>query len=368
MALVDTPLIYVPRQPIHNTTTGGASFGSLTMTAAADKVAAIMAAPKTGSIRKVNFRTGTVTTGATVDVRVETISASDGNPSGTLWGTNTNASQIIDDIHDNTWFTTTLTADANVNRGDLFAVAIVNPGTPGNMAIATVVWSPQPLNGFPYSDRFVTAAWTKSSNTLALALEYADGSIELIDEYYPFATVGNDLFNVNTVAADERGIRIVMPFTGRLYGAWQLGAISNASDIIVYDSGSSVLSSKSVDADIDSASGLGEGQRVYTMPPVTLTRGQTYRLVAKPTTTSNHQLYFGQTASSALADALDLGTSIQNTQRVDAGAWTDDATKRPFLGLIFDQVDVTAAASSTAFPDTEFRSELVRRVFACIPY
>jgi len=67
--------------------------GNRIIDAAGEKVAFIFEAPKTGTIDRLLFRTLGVTSGATVDVRLETIDASNGHPSGTLWGTDTNGAQ-----------------------------------------------------------------------------------------------------------------------------------------------------------------------------------------------------------------------------------------------------------------------------------
>jgi hypothetical protein len=57
----------------------GATFDYVTLSVS-DKCAYVFRAPKSGTISKVGFRTGTVGTGGTVDVRLETVSATDGNP------------------------------------------------------------------------------------------------------------------------------------------------------------------------------------------------------------------------------------------------------------------------------------------------
>src|SRR3990167_3397480 len=98
--------------------------------AAAEKVAIVVAASTAKDIHKVHVRTGTVTTGDTVDVRIETVdSATTGDPTGTLWQTNTNGALVIADGDDSVWKSVTLTADAtSLVIGDVYAVVIVNGG------------------------------------------------------------------------------------------------------------------------------------------------------------------------------------------------------------------------------------------------
>lgn len=150
------------------------SFQDLLIDAASEKAASIVRAGKTGTIDKVGFKTRTVTTGDTVDVRLETVDLATGNPSGTLLGTNSNGSQVIGDADDNTWFTTALTTGVAVTKGDLFAVVIVNGSVPGNMNIAAFNWN---RSLFPYALLFTTV-WTRPGTNRGsnFSFEYDDGS------------------------------------------------------------------------------------------------------------------------------------------------------------------------------------------------
>ena len=77
-----------------NSGTSSTTFGTpMLLNAASEEAAGVLYAPKTGTISKIGFLTGTVTTGDTVDARMETVSAANGDPTGTLLGTNSNGSQ-----------------------------------------------------------------------------------------------------------------------------------------------------------------------------------------------------------------------------------------------------------------------------------
>jgi hypothetical protein len=159
--------------------------------AAGEKAGWVLRAPKTGNIRKVGFGLYTVTTGATMDVRIETVDMSTGFPTGTLWGTNTNASQVILDTDDYKWFTTQLTSDAAVTRNDLIAVVIVNPQTSyGNMIIPVFSDDSRQL---PYS-AWYQAAWSRLGGPI-MALEYSDGSYESIPGIWPIKATNTVTFN-----------------------------------------------------------------------------------------------------------------------------------------------------------------------------
>lgn len=80
-----------PAPPL--TAAGAPSLGNYLLDANGEKAALVFAATAAKAIRKIHFRTGTVTTGDTVDCRVETVdTAANGDPTGTLHTTNSNGS------------------------------------------------------------------------------------------------------------------------------------------------------------------------------------------------------------------------------------------------------------------------------------
>ena len=81
-----------------------------------DAMGTILNPPQTGNVTDIAFALGTVTTGATLDARIETVGSATGDPSGTLLGTNTNGSLTIAGSDANTIKTVTLTASASVTN------------------------------------------------------------------------------------------------------------------------------------------------------------------------------------------------------------------------------------------------------------
>jgi hypothetical protein len=171
---------------------GGTTFDVVPIFVNAGEYAYIFRAPKTGTITKVGFRTVTVITGATVDVRLETVSATDGHPTGSLVGTNANASQVIADTNDNVFFTVTLTAGASVTAGDVLAVVVVAPATgslqeigPGGfsfeLAESVDFFVIDPLILFPYTDTYVPPIWTKGVLTPIGYIEACTGCVDTTD-------------------------------------------------------------------------------------------------------------------------------------------------------------------------------------------
>lgn len=312
----------------------GPSLQDMLIDASTEKAAGVFMAPKTGTISKVGFLTKTVTTGVTVDVRLETVSLVNGDPTGTLLGTNSNGTQVILDADDDTWFTTTLTTGVAVTKGDLLAVVIANAGA-GNMNIANASID-RPSN-FPYTDLF-TAAWVKDVDIPVFSLEYDDGSYAHSPGVWPISAKPGTSFNTSS-SPDERGLIFQMPFPFRVTGCWHHADIDAAADLVLYDSdGTTALETVSLDKDVR----IGTSPRIFFLlfsGEQSLSANTNYRLVLKPTTTTNIRSEAFDVDAAAIMDAFEGGQKFHHTERTDAGAWTETTTRRPFMGLIIDGFD-----------------------------
>ena len=318
---------------------GSTAFTTVVLDAAGEKCAFVFKAPKTGLIRKLGFKTGTVTTGATYDVRLESVSTSTGNPSGSLFATNTNGSQVIANADDNVWFYVTLTADASVTVNDTLALVLAAPG--GSMQIAAG-YGGLHTGGMPYVTADLNGAGyaTQSVGNPAFYIEYHDTTT---------AQVGNCLLSTQTTTSfnsgstpDQRALYFQVPFTCKLGGFEILmGAMvaSSAFDVVLYDSdGTTALATTSFD---------GDQYRTATTnycfgrfaTPVTLTVNTNYRLAVKPTTTNNVGLVQVNYDTTTVMAAVDGGTNFQLSTKTDAGAWSQTADSRPCISLLFSALD-----------------------------
>lgn len=78
--------LYFPSNLPGNCVNNGAPWPASAIADNNDKVAFVLQAPKTGTLARVAFLTGTVTSAATIGLRIETVSATSGGvPSGTLY-------------------------------------------------------------------------------------------------------------------------------------------------------------------------------------------------------------------------------------------------------------------------------------------
>jgi hypothetical protein len=307
-----------------------------TISAADAAVAVVCQAPKTGNIRKVVWGTRTVTTGATCDLRIETIDASTGHPSGSLWAANTNGSVVIVDTDDNAVFTTTLTADAAVTMGDTLAVRLNNPNTSfGNMQVFTI-WNLQSSaqSMLPYIRFFNGTSWAAVNIGFPMLMfEYDDGSYAPIAGCYPVAASITTHTLSTSTTPDVAGARFRLPFPCRIRGAWVgMNATGDCKVMLVstgynQGAGTGILATATIDKDIRrNSAGIGP-HIVEFAAPYELAANTYARLVVEPTTTTSlGGVYDVALASAAQLDSWFIGQDWHLTTAKDPtadGDWTN---------------------------------------------
>lgn len=312
------------------------AFASILLDAVNEKAGAIFQPGKAGTVVGIEFLTGTVTTGGTVDVRLETVSVVSGNPSGTLFAANSNYSLVIADTDDNAWLgaAQSLTGSAVVALTDIVAAVIVVPAG----ANLNIQRSGVPARAdFPYTSQFV-ASWSHSMLCPVVALRYSDGSYAYCPGVWPTSSLTGTTFNSGSTP-DERGIYFQVPFKCRVAGWWFHGSKSGDMNVVLYDSdGSTALQTASLDQDVD-ATNADNYYAGYFSGQTTLNINTWYRLAVKPTTVTSVKLWELGVSVAANMDGLEGGQKIYLSTRTDAGAWTQTATSRPFMGIIIDQLD-----------------------------
>jgi hypothetical protein len=329
--------IWIPQPPVFEAS--AAAFASFTVSAASEKVAYLAQATKAGDIHKIGWRTNTVRTGAALDIRVETINAS-GQPSGSLWGTTTNAIQIVANGDDNTWFLTTLTADATVTLGQFFALVIVNPAiAPGDLDIANMN---SPSRGhFPSTKTFSTS-WTDSQRPAVFGIEYSDGTYAPYTGAMPVKTIASVAIDSGTTP-DEAGMRFKLPFRARARGFWiSCSQPSGNYDVKLYNHLDSVIASVTLDPHTTAQGAEGAVFSGFFSSTGIVQKNRLHRLTILPSTTFavGQSLSVLESDSAAMLGQYPGGADFYYTQRTDGGSWSDDTKKRPLMGVIFDQIDV----------------------------
>lgn len=324
-----------PHWPFDNTEP--TDFRMSTIDGADEYVALVTRVWKTGNIRNVGFRTGTVTTGGAddLDIRIETVDAN-GDPSGTLWDTDTNVAHNLLDSDDNTFLVTgNLTASAAVVRGESeIAIKIKNPAA--NFATAQITKMDQQFNQFSYTVDSLGAGPVKSVFSMAMALQYDDGIYYPIDGVWPFSAESRGLAS----SPEEDGAKFQVSFSCKVIGAIVWAEFDNDSSLVLRADGSpgSVLTSKALNKNHVAVPGSSGRHIIYFEDEVELSANTDYRLLVDRGGALTG-VHFFSTLNAALMNATPGGTNFIRTHGTGAGAFTDVDTETPVMSLIISELD-----------------------------
>ncbi|MFZ9878120.1 MAG: hypothetical protein ACO3EG_06140 [Chitinophagaceae bacterium] len=219
------------------------------MTSNAHATAFIAPVKKTGTLVKIHFRFAASNTSNNYIIRVETVDGN-GDPSGTLWGANTEiqtgtgiaAGDYVAVLNSGAVFNTINEPFAIVWRASTYvstaSISIFADGTAGDF-----------MPYYASSTNYTGGVWSARTGAPMIALEYSDGTFVMYPGNWPFTA-----FNLTTIttASNPRlvGNRINIPFTARAIGVWFVGDNDSDFELILYDSdGATVLQTISIDAD-----------------------------------------------------------------------------------------------------------------------
>lgn len=316
-----------------------------TLDAINERIATIFQIPADGTCVGCRVNTATVTTGATVTVRLVTVDATTGEPTTTLYHANATASLVINNTDDDAELSVSWTG-FTVTQGDVVALDIVAPGS-GTFDIDFVSWSTAIDFKFPYIAEF-TGTWAKDIEVLAVMLEYDSSVLHPTSGLAPYNSISN--YNIDTgTTPDEVAAKFVIPFGARVVGFWATIERDGDVDVILRDSGDVALATLSIDKDIK-FSGNDELQVWIFDTAVELTKDATYRLCFLPTSLTNIQIVSLVASGAAALVATETGENITTSTRVDAGAWTD-LNEHLSCGLLLDGIDIpVGGAGMTVHP------------------
>lgn len=311
-----------------------------TIDASGKKCAMIIRVPKAGTVTKVGFMTGTVTTAAALSVGLETVSTTDGFPTGISYGGSSPG--IVASPISNTWYEATLATPASATSGDVVAAVVQFSSTVGNLAVR---YGMNAQTAFGYVASYTTS-WSKGIYPPIVYLVYSDNSVGVSLDAGPALGAGTS-FNSSS-SPNERGNLFKAPVSGKVYGVRlfvQPSAGANF-DVVLYDASNNVLTSVSID--VDQLGSTGAYLSTFLFPsPVPISAGSWYRVVLKPTTTANVIFYYADFPSSAVRSAW--AGDMYHTARSSDGAWTDTETRLARMTVLLGETSARGSNAGGSF-------------------
>jgi hypothetical protein len=310
------------------TTTGAVSSTALV---ASGKIGFVFQAPKTGTIDRILWQSGTASGSPTVDVRLETVGT--GSPSGTLFGTNTNI--VTGTVASSTAYESTLTAGASVTPDNFLSLVwAYNSGTSIQIALASSAASSMQLN-LPQISTAGTYSLIAGRLPYA-ALRYSDGT------YCPIAPGGVAYgigSNTSAYTTGEEGVRFRLPYTARVSGFWASFDPDVDFTVNLYADatapGGTAIRSLTVATTRFIQKNLVVSQYNFSSA-VTLAANTWYRLVGAPSGSPGTRYNINTIPSASYASAV---ATDHHQTKSSGGSWIDTTTILPQMGVVIDGLD-----------------------------
>lgn len=300
------------------------------------------------NVSRVWFRFGTVTKagGSGLTVSLQDVSTSNGppiQPDETQDQTVSIANGDAGFASNTNYRTGAFSAVRAVTKGDPLAVVVEYDGG-GRLGSDAVNFQnlnsyggnvgSRPLQGG--ANLKTGGTWTIEARIPLIVLEFDDGSFGTFEGAYPFVSGDATSFNSGSTP-DERGAEFTVDEAIQVDAFWAALTLSGASsdfDMVLYE-GTTSIATCSVDANtINSTSDVQVEAELPLASPVTLTPGNTYRLMLKPTTANNVALYSLDVADAGHLKCVGNSGNWLFTSRTDGGAFAAvTTTRRPMMGL-----------------------------------
>lgn len=325
------------------------SFPTNTLDGSGEKHSGVIRVPKTGTLDKIEIRSGAITTFPANGIRIsfQDPILTSGFPD-----------EVQDQYRDitvnpgaNAWVIPGLmTSDGtdtgvkrSVTKGDLLSYVVeqVNSADTWNMIISNVGASGLYIPRFPYIVNKILPGpnWATVAGHLMCALKYSDGSYPAIPFVHPYLALTGTTINSGT-SPDEVALYFSLPSKFTVKGFLVYLDLDENTDIVLYDSdGSTVLASLTLDKDLRGATSAGGFAVYFPTETATLLANTFYRLAIKPLTITNITYQFLTVNSNAMFEMMDGGINMYWSERTDGGAWAETNTKRPFILPIIGQID-----------------------------
>lgn len=383
-----------------NLPAGDSSYDDLD--AAGERIAQVFYLLEGATIRSLWIRTQAVFTGKNLKLSIQSLN-DEGDPSGTILGATGRgyATATIIDTDDNKWNGPfALGEDVTLNARESFAVVVEwsDNADSGIIRIGTAVSVNYSINnqyvlydtaatltsgtltvgvtyriynyisdddftnvGAPSNATDITfvatgttpTRWTNSSQLRAWSSKtnrgyYTHLAIALEDTvgHYPLGVhqvgFGYSLSVSTTTNPDEVGNYFKLPAPVRAIGVWILGDLDYNAVISLQSSDGTILANVDYSSNSRGFTGAGLHLLYFDSDPsaaVSLAKDTYYRVVCTPITASSSVLRVALVPEAAAMESFDFGGNCIMTQRVDAGEWSQDGTRRVNMGIIADQID-----------------------------
>lgn len=331
---------------------------TMTADAASEGAGWVFQAPVTDTLTHLIFATGTVTTGATVNGRIETIGAN-GFPSGTLYDANaTGTLTLVATTDNNKILELAINGGTGIaiTKGDAIACTVRAPsGSPGTFQLAFAAQNigiRQP--SFPYAVRDVSGGAGNWEHIAILAIPMfaircSTAGITHIPSCYGPSTSNTGISGWTSASnPDEIGNSFIAPAKLRICGAqFRTTVNANTGDyrINLRSSSGTLLANT---ADMEGDVGAAGWRQVIFPTPYEVAAGTRYDITLEARTATAAGGLWNHVASGYLA-AMPSGADTYRVSYNNGASRTTDTTQVTGITPLVDQIDDGAGVSSSVY-------------------
>lgn len=308
-------------------------------------------APDTRDILTVYVNWATVTAAGVVELRIETIDATTGKPSGSLYDANATKSQAP--VAGWQAFTFASPPTTGLTAGTEFAIVLLTTtgGTTHtlNRSIDAVLNSAYPTIAQTAADGTTRSNFADVSGSVPICTVIYDDSVEEVPGFTQFAGVTS--YNVFGTAAS--GLKFVVPsgqtWTVRAVKAPTMNRVGTPAGNLrcrILNSSDAQVSGATSTADKDSMTGSNSKRSQFVFQGIVTLAAGTYRVVFDSASSADSSNCWRIRSLNARASGLVPASLIQtSTADITAGtiSWTDTATEQSQVQLVLDDITVAAA-------------------------
>jgi len=303
---------------------------------------------RSGSITKIGFRTGNVTTAQTLKVELQTVDLGTGYPSGSLYGGSAKGTQASP--ASNTYYEVTLGTPATANAGDYIAVVIEFDSTIGNLEIDVVRTGAAGDDvGYPFVATRIGGSWSKATEDWPICHFVFSGTPDIYDANMCWPL--NDCFEHSSGSGStaQMGLKFQIPFKARLVGVFARYRPRGDNNMKLLAANDSVIDSVLYDEEVWHSSTADRWAFLPLSTPRIIEKNTVYRYVTMNTGDNGQFLYGMKFLNNNILGAWTAKNCHYSYRSSDVGAWTDETTWFPYMQLMFDQIDADGGLPTNIF-------------------
>lgn len=320
------------------------SWEGQTIDANGEKAAWVFRYGSTQAVNKIGFQLGFGVAGGTLTWRVETVTASNGQPSGTLYCAD--SSGTVTSITGTTvayYESDAAVADCTPTFNDFVAIVVQRDAGTFNGGIA--VKQGDFDSNFPYTMGYTTS-WSKDFGPAALAIKHPDGTYARFSGLSPFMAVVSQSFS-GPSTPDTYGNIITFPFKVRVKGVLVWMDPDNDFFVKAYKDGAEVATI-SVDSNQNTATN-GAGSYFLFNTTFTVEANESFRVATKGSFSSIVQYIWDAGSATQLSTAFDFGAIMYQSTASDPteeASWTQNTSRMVAIYPVIDQIDLGSGGSA----------------------